>query len=226
MQGIEMIIIFSVVFLISLFIIALNEKTDRDEQEYKSKKRNFDNDTTIERSFWWHFRSDNDKKGEEGEDEVAEELRYIDKKFIVLRNINLTRKNNKPVQIDFLCVSDKGIFVIEVKNWLGEISGKYDDEIWISNIYDIENEQKNPVKQNEWHIEILKRFIKQKINFYSIIAFTDGADISKLNEHYNNSYIINDEDIRQEIYNIYKKSKVSIYRDYKNLARYLRRFAV
>ena len=226
MQGIEMIIIFSVVFLISLFIILLNEEANKEEQEHKKKKTVFDNDTTIERSFWWHFRSDNDKKGEEGEDEVAEELRYIDKKFIVLRNINLPRKNNKPVQIDFLCVSDKGIFVIEVKNWLGEISGEYDDEIWISNIYDIENEQKNPVKQNEWHIETLKRFIKQKMNFYSIIVFTDRADISELNENYNNTYIINAEDIKYEIYKIYKNSNASLYRDYKNVAKYLRRFEV
>ena len=203
--------------------------TERSESNYKpsyNEKRNVSNDTTIKRNIWWHFRSDTDKKGEEGEDIVAENLKYIGNEFIVLRNINLPRKNKDSVQIDFLCVSKKGIFVIEVKNWLGRITGDYEDEIWHSQIYDIINEQKNPIKQNEWHIDVLKRFIKQNMTYYSIIVFTDRADIRWIDKEQNKTYITNISYLNNKIYSIYESSNIKPYNNYKSVAGYLRRFVV
>lgn len=174
-----------------------------DKQKIYHKNTTIDNDTTIKRSIFWHFRSDTDKKGEEGEDEVAEVLKSIGKEFIVLRNINLPRTNKDPVQIDFLCISNKGIFVIEVKNWLGEITGNYDDEIWHSQINYAFNDQKNPVRQNEWHIDVLKKIIKQNMTYYSIIVFTDRADISWIDKKQNKTYITNINYLNNKIYSIY-----------------------
>ena len=232
-----LIIIFILVLLFIVIVYKLSKPKYKDGSYYNSNKDIKDNqtkyydrntinknDTTIKRSIWWHFRSDTDKRGEEGEDLVAENLKYIGNEFIVLRNINLPRVNKDPVQIDFLCISKKGIFVIEVKNWLGEITGKYQDEIWHSKIYDIINEQKNPIKQNEWHIDVLKRFIKQSMTYYSIIVFTDRAEIDWLDKEQNKTYITNTSYLNNKIHSIYESSGVKPYNDYKSVAGYLRRF--
>lgn len=197
-----------------------------DKQKIHHKNTTIDNDTTIKRSIFWHFRLDTDKKGEEGEDEVAEVLKSIGEEFIVLRNINLPRTNKKPVQIDFLCISNKGIFVIEVKSWLGKITGDYEDDIWHSQINYSFNDQKNPIKQNEWHIDVLKRFIKQNMTYYSIIVFTDRSDISWIDKEQNKTYITNVNYLNSKIYSIYESSGVKSYSNYKSVAGYLRRFVV
>ena len=234
-----------IVFAIVLLLLLLYKKSSTsDDKEHKSKKYHdysepyhpkyykkstattTNNDTTISRSFWWHLRSDTDKKGEEGEDKAAERLKYLGKDFIVLRNVNLPRSNKDPVQIDFLCISNKGIFVIEVKNWLGKITGDYEDEIWHSQINYSINEQKNPVRQNEWHIDVLKKFIKQNMSFYSLIVFTDRADIGWLDKKQNRSYITNIDNLSNLIYSIYESSNVILYGNYKSVAGYLRKFAI
>lgn len=205
-----------------------NHTTISQKYDYQTKQRRTTinhNDSTIDRSFWWNLRSDTDKIGEQGEDEVAETLRYINNDFIVLRNINLPRKNNKPVQIDFLCVTGKGIFVIEVKNWLGTIVGNYEDDEWHSIIYDSDNIHKNPIKQNEWHIDVLRRNIRRYINYCSIVVFTDRADISNLRHRYNNTFITNTNNLYSLIYKIYETSDAKIFNDYKIIAEQLRMFA-
>lgn len=190
-----------------------------------SRNTTINNDTTISRSIWWHLRSDTDKRGEEGEDNVAEELKYLGKDFIVLRNINLPRSNKEPVQIDFLCVSKKGVFVIEVKNWLGKVTGNYEDEIWHSQFNYTINGQKNPVKQNEWHVDVVKRFIRQSMIFHSIVVFTDRADIRWLDKKQNRTYITNIDNLNNVIYNIYESTKVIPYGNYKSIAGNLRKYA-
>jgi hypothetical protein len=244
-RNIDISFVFAIIFLIIILILyikLLSSESSRNEYKSKNddrketkesksehKKKNntsIDNDTAIERSIWWHFRSDTDKIGEEGEDEAAEELKNIGKEFIVLRNVNLPRKNKEPVQIDFLCISKKGIFVIEVKSWLGKITGDYNVEKWYSQIYDIINEQKNPIKQNERHIDVLKRFIKQNMTYYSIIVFTDRSDISWIDKEQNKTYITNINYLNSKIYSIYESSDVKSYSNYKSVAGYLRRFVV
>lgn len=240
--GSNLIIVILVVISL-LFILAIMSTKSGSEHEHKNydnldydinsnnkthynKNITTNNDTTVERSIWWYFRSDTDKKGEEGEDQVAEYLKYIGTDFIVLRNVNLPRTNNKPVQIDYLCVSKKGIFVIEVKNWLGEITGKYEDETWHSQIYDIINDQKNPIKQNEWHIDVLRRFIKQNMTYYSMVVFTDRAEIGRLDKVQNKTHIIKANQLNSKIHSIYEDSDVKSYNNYKSVAGYLRRFIV
>lgn len=237
-------IFFAIVFAIALlpvFLFIKSAVSDKASKKYKSRKNDnynatyqpkrsrnatINNDTTVSRSFWWHLRSDTDKKGEEGEDKVAEELKYLGDDFIVLRNVNLPRTNKDPVQIDFICVSNKGIFVIEVKNWLGIVTGDYEDEIWYSQIYDIVNEQKNPIKQNEWHIDVLKRFIRQNMTFYSIIVFTNRANIEWLDKKQNRSYITNIDNLNNVIQSVYKSANIMVYSNYKSVAGYLRRFTI
>ena len=88
------------------------------------------------------------------------------------------------------------------------------------------NEQKNTVRQNEWHIDVLKKIIKQNMTYYSIIVFTDRADISWIDKKQNKTYITNINYLNNKIYSIYENSSVKPYNNYKSVAGYLRRFAI
>ena len=225
-----------VILIIFLYIKSLSsDNTQYKRKDYDnynapyqpkhSRNTTTNNDTTVSRSIWWHLRSDTDKRGEEGEDAASERLKYLGKDFVVLRNINLHRSNKEPVQIDFLCISMKGIFVIEVKNWLGKVTGNYEDEIWHSQFNYTINNQKNPVKQNEWHVDVVKRFIRQSMIFHSIVVFTDRADIGWLDKKQNRTYITNIDNLNNVIYNIYESTKVIPYGNYKSIAGNLRKYA-
>lgn len=236
-------LLFMLAILIYIFLLSIIKwyKSRKRHNSHYTRKSNFPtkqnnyykentnskttvNDTTIQRDFWWNFKSSTDKRGDEGEDEVAYVLKSLDNNFIVLRNINLPRKDKDPVQIDFICVSNKGLFVIEVKNWLGYVTGDYESDIWYSSINGTNNKQKNPIKQNEWHVDYLKRFIKQNIGFYSIIVFTNRSDLSYLDSHYGNSYVVNINQLINLLYTIYKNSNVIPYNNYKRIAGYLKGF--
>ncbi|WP_203277030.1 nuclease-related domain-containing protein [Metamycoplasma hominis] len=126
--------------------------------------------------------SSKQQKGNDGEFLVAWKLTSLNEgKYKVLNDILLQIDNDKTAQIDHIVVSTYGIFVIETKNWNGFITGGRDSYFWFKrnsgNNIEI---MKNPIKQNEWHIEALKQiFSKYNINineelFYSLIVFVQG----------------------------------------------------
>lgn len=126
--------------------------------------------------------SSKQQKGNDGEFLVARKLTSLNEgKYKVLNDILLQIDNDKTAQIDHIVVSTYGIFVIETKNWNGFITGGRDSYFWSKrnsgNNIEI---MKNPIKQNERHIEALKQiFSKYNINinkelFYSLIVFVQG----------------------------------------------------
>lgn len=73
-------------------------------------------------------------------------------------------------QIDHVVVSPYAIFVIETKNYNGEIKGKKGDREWsVSNRYKLYN----PLKQNYGHIKALQAHVPDiQIPYVSMISFT------------------------------------------------------
>ncbi len=69
----------------------------------------------------------------------------------------------KSCDIDNLVVTKAGIFIIEVKYWVGRISGNDKDEYWLQE-YDDPNKEDvkhhNPIWQNEKHVEHFKNIWK------------------------------------------------------------------
>ncbi|MDU7418415.1 MAG: NERD domain-containing protein [Metamycoplasma hominis] len=143
----------------------------------KSSRHNYDKTINL-------IKRDSSKqqKGNDGEFLVARKLTSLNEgKYKVLNDILLQIDNDKTAQIDHIVVSTYGIFVIETKNWNGFITGGRDSYFWSKrnsgNNIEI---MKNPIKQNERHIEALKQiFSKYNINinkelFYSLIVFVQG----------------------------------------------------
>ncbi len=118
-------------------------------------------------------------KGKYGEYKVFDSLKEYQKyggKFLF--NIYVPKGNNKTTEIDILLICRKGIFVIESKNFSGEIHGKLSSFVWTEKFnkkdkYPFEN----PIRQNSSHIKFLKNVIKDDVRMYSLIVFSDDSKL-------------------------------------------------
>ena len=81
-------------------------------------------------------------------------------------------------EIDCLYVSTIGIFVIEVKNWIGKIFASKDGKMWTQVYFKgkepIKVTHYNPLKQNEGHIKCVKNLLNKDYPIYSIVAFAQN----------------------------------------------------
>lgn len=99
----------------------------------------------------------------------------------VISNLILTDETGKTSQIDHVLINEKGIFVIETKNYSGRIYGSENQREWTQVLQygRIKNKLYNPVKQNATHIYMLKKSLKLTAPIYSIVVFVK-ADIDNV----------------------------------------------
>lgn len=105
-----------------------------------------------------------------------------EKEFIVMNNIYIPAYDGMFTQIDHLIVAPCGIIVIETKNYSGKLSGSSRKKYWISNNNGDIHKVYNPIRQNSYHIRMLRENcagIKDE-KIYSVICMAFGvkADIN------------------------------------------------
>jgi hypothetical protein len=111
--------------------------------------------------------------GELGEYKINIQLDQLPKECKYLSDLLISNSKSRTgySQIDHLVISPYGIFVIETKNYSGEIKGKRDDKNWLVN-----NRFKmfNPLRQNYGHVKAIESITQsyKKLNFISVISFT------------------------------------------------------
>lgn len=93
---------------------------------------------------------------------VIEEI--LNKNDVLLTKVELA-VDERRTELDNVVINDKGIFIIEVKNHSGQLSGDEDDFEWIQsketeagNIY--QKSVKNPIKQVKRQIFLLSELLK------------------------------------------------------------------
>lgn len=94
------------------------------------------------------------------------------KKFVF--NNCMFKTDHKTLQIDHIIVSNKGIIVIETKNYSGYIYGNDEQHEWtqVFQYGKIKNKFYNPVKQNQSHCYFIKSLINNKsVPVISIVVF-------------------------------------------------------
>lgn len=125
------------------------------------------------------------KRGEEGENLVASFLDKDSSYHRLINNLILLGENNVSHQIDHILIRNNGIFVIETKNYYGEIIGNEDDSFWTRS-YFVKGKRKsvsfhNPLKQNKSHIKAIKKVIGNSFPIYCFVVFTqnnaEGIDL-------------------------------------------------
>ena len=118
------------------------------------------------------------KRGEEGE-KLVESLINKDQSFHrLINNLVLLGENGVSHQIDHILIRNNGVFVIETKNYYGEIKGSEEDSFW-TRTYFVKRKPKsvsfhNPLKQNQSHIRIIKRLIGKDYPIYCFVVFTQN----------------------------------------------------
>lgn len=117
-------------------------------------------------------------RGRQGEEYV---FNYLEKYVIgpddtLLPTLLLKTYNGNQTEVDLVILSLKGIFCIEVKNWVGQIKGDDFSDKWIQ-IYDDDytpnKSHRNPVHQNENHCEILRNLLGNRYNINNIVLFKE-----------------------------------------------------
>jgi hypothetical protein len=130
------------------------------------------------------------------------------KKGKVLTNLVIPN-GDKCTEIDLLLLHPTGIFVVESKNYSGNIYGDEDSRNWVKS-YDDGKSYKfyNPIWQNNMHIRCLNALLKDKYygNFYNIIAFSKRCEIKEVN-HSKEVFVVNRYKLKKTIKKLIRKNK-------------------
>lgn len=95
----------------------------------------------------------------------------------VLRNVYIPKDDGTTSEIDLVFITQKGIFVIESKNYSGWIFGNEKDNSWtVSMVGGKKYKFYNPIKQNRKHIKWLYNYIQMDIPTFSMIVFSDRCE--------------------------------------------------
>lgn len=145
-----------------------------------------------------------EEKGKRGEKRVQNTLSQLPECYSVLSDVVITTKRGT-TQIDHIVVSRYGVFVIETKNYRGNIYGSDNQQQWTQIIltdvryrrkwyktytYVTKNKFYNPVKQSLGHLIEIKKNLSEwpNLKFYPIVVFTGEADISNIRSYYSVIY--------------------------------------
>ena len=122
--------------------------------------------------------------GKEGESIVTKALSIIKSKYVgyLYNDVCLSDFNGNTCEIDHILITRGGTFVIETKNHKGTVYGFKEDDMWrrIKGSYKNVKTDINPVKQNENHLNFLRKlFSKNPPKMESVVIYLI-ADISNI----------------------------------------------
>lgn len=98
--------------------------------------------------------------GERGEERVTAEIESVKlEDDYIFTNVKISF-NNSETECDNIIINNFGVFIIEVKNYSGSLSGNENDDEWVERKYFEEKSVKNPIKQVRRQIDILSKLLK------------------------------------------------------------------
>lgn len=137
-------------------------------------------------------------KGKRGELHIQKILSQLPENDYTTFNDVVLQTTHGTTQIDHVVISRYGVFVIETKNYRGEIFGNDDRQDWKQIIktditfrnkwwktytYIKNSEFYNPVRQSLGHVSQVRRIMKQipNVKVVSIVVFSDQTDLAGVN---------------------------------------------
>lgn len=145
-------------------------------------------------------------------------------KGIILHNLEI-EIGNQTIQTDVVFITQKGIFVIESKNFSGRISGAERMNKWVLQTPKRQYNFFNPIMQNRSHINVLTNILPN-VKFYSLIAFSERSYLEYIDIHCADTFVCNFYAIRDVIDDVFSTDRDSISPQGLNLiAEKLRRYS-
>ena len=120
-------------------------------------------------------------RGKRGENRVKWKIGETIKNEQYVINDLILSNNGNTSQIDHVVINPRGVFVIETKNYSGEIYGSENQREWTQVLAygNVKNKLYNPLKQNATHVYNVKRIVGN-LPIHSLVVFVQ-----------NNTYHIN-----------------------------------
>lgn len=147
-------------------------------------------------------------KGYYGEFLLFSEIyKYIPGCFKILMNLQIPSENGRTTEIDLLLIHETGLYVFEAKHYKSTIYGKVEDTHWTQFFKTVENKRfPNPILQNRWHIEQLRKLIPNR-PIHSFIVFTSSECDLKVTGNLPNTTLCKKSKIRQCFWDISTRSE-------------------
>lgn len=122
-------------------------------------------------------------KGFYGEFQLYRKLTKKLGRHAVLTNLYLDSKNTETTEIDVLAVTQKGVYVFEMKNYGGYIYGSQKDQYWTQAMNRfIKHKFYNPLRQNYAHIKAVESYLEITTDrIIPVIVFSNRSRLSKIN---------------------------------------------
>ena len=116
-------------------------------------------------------------KGKYGEYAVSTVLEKLPEKYHIFNDVYL-ENNGHSSQIDHVVISRYGVFVIETKNYSGDVYGSENAEHWTQYLNGTGYEFRNPILQNRSHELAIKKTLHiAPTSIFPIVVFLGGANL-------------------------------------------------
>lgn len=120
------------------------------------------------------------RSGEAGEKVVSAFLSSVLETHYLINNLILLGHNGISHQIDHIYICEHGVFVLETKNYFGELKGREEDDYWTQTYTNkkriITKNIFNPLKQNKSHLKAVKNVIGQEIPLHGFIVLVQNNE--------------------------------------------------
>ena len=104
----------------------------------------------------------------------------LDSKYRIFNNVIVKDENGNTTQIDHVIIGDNGIFVVETKEYTGQIYGTEKEATWTKVIYKRKDRIPNPLRQNYRHKMVLAEYLGvEKEKIFSLIVFWGECEFVK-----------------------------------------------
>ena len=154
---------------------------------------------------------DADWTGRHGERLTERELNLVKlfgRSGKVLRNVYVPKENGETSEIDLVFITQKGIFVIESKNYSGWIFGDEESVNWTVMLPSkVKNRFYNPIMQNKTHIKWLQKYLGDSIPLFSVIVFSVRCEVKKVSVQSDNIYVIKRDELYATVRKIWDNSE-------------------
>ncbi len=114
-------------------------------------------------------------RGKHGENRVRTIIGETIKNQQYVINDLIVANNGTTSQIDHIVINPRGVFVIETKNYSGEIYGSENQHEWTQVLAygTVKNKLYNPLKQNATHVYHVKRIVGN-LPIFSLVVFVQN----------------------------------------------------
>lgn len=144
----------------------------------------------------------NGLKGSSGEFFTELQVKYLfNEKTKIFRNVYVSVNGEDYSQIDLIILHQKGIFVLECKNYGGWIFGSADGKNWTQMFSKTKKYSfYNPIMQNKTHINVLAQHLKISDKcFVSYIVFGERCELKKVPNPTSNVKVIGQHSLIQTL---------------------------